>query len=85
MSKQKISKFRLLLNGVACLGISAFLLPIGISGIIGIGSSATPVASDPDGAGKVFGIFIFCAILGGIALISLIRTVMVWRRLPEEV
>lgn len=38
MTKQNISKARLILNGIGCIGIAALCLPIGLEGAIGLAS-----------------------------------------------
>jgi hypothetical protein len=83
MTNQKITKARLLLNGIGSAGIAILCLPIGLPGIIGLLSGHAAAAADPDGAGKVQAIELFCAALGMVALISLVRTVIAWRRLPK--
>lgn len=82
MTKQNISKARLILNGIGCIGIAALCLPIGLEGVIGLASF--PLGTDPDGRDKVLAIETFCGFLGVIAFASLIDTVWKWRRLPNE-
>jgi hypothetical protein len=82
MTEQKISKARLIVNGIGCSGVAILCLPIGFAGIISLAS--TPFGTDPDGGDKVLAIEIFCGLLGAIAFISLIRTVKTWRGLPKE-
>lgn len=83
MAKQKLSKFRLVLNGMGCLGIAILCLPVGLPGLIGLVSGSLHMGSDPDGGDKVLAIQIFCVFIGAIALVSLIRTVQAWRELPK--
>jgi hypothetical protein len=82
MTRQKIYKGRLILNGICWLAFAALCLPLGFEGIIGL--SLTPFGTDPDGGDKVPGIELFCGLLGAIAIISLIRTVKRWSELPEK-
>lgn len=84
MPEPKISKARLILNGIGCFGIAMFCLPIGISGVIGLAFNSTPMGSDPDGKDKVLALLIFCGFVGAIALISFIRTVKIWRGLSKN-
>ena len=84
MTKKKISKSRLVLNGIGCFGIAILCLPLGFVAIITLTSGTNPMVSDPDGAGKVLGIEIFFGLIGAIALLSLIHTVMLWRELPTH-
>ena len=83
MTKQKASKVRLALNAIGCLGIAMLCLPVGLPGLIGLMAGSLHMGSDPDGGDKVLAIQIFCAVLGAIALVSLVRTVKAWRELPE--
>ena len=81
MSKN-VSKSRLALNGIGAFGIAILCLPIGLPGLIGVVSGSLHFGSDPDGGDKVLAIQIFCAVMGALALASLIGTVISWRRLP---
>lgn len=84
MTKQKLSKVRLALNGIGCLGIAILCLPVGLPGLIGLMSGSIRMWSDPDGGDKVLAIQILCTVIGAIALISLLRTVKAWRELPKS-
>ena len=83
MTKQNVSKFRLVLNGIGCFGIAILCLPFGLPGLIGLISGSLRMGSDPDSGDKVLAIQIFSTVIGAVALISLIRTVKAWRKLPE--
>ncbi len=83
MSKKKVSKFRLALNGIGSLGVAIFCLPIGIPGLIGVIFGSLRLGSDPDGGDKVLGVQLLCVVLGAFALASLIDTVIAWRRLSR--
>lgn len=81
MNEMRITKARLIVNGIGCLGIALLCLPVGISGLFGLVFGAHPLASDPDGGDKVLAIQMVCVLLGAIAVISLMRTVKRWRAL----
>ena len=83
MTQRKVSKVRLALNGIGCLGIAILCLPFGLQGLIGLMSGSLHMGSDPDGGDKVLAIQMLSALIAAIALISLIRTVKAWRELPE--
>jgi hypothetical protein len=83
MTKQKVSKVRLALNGIGCVGIATLCLSVGLPGLIGLMFGSLRMGSDPDGGDKVLAIQLFGVVLGAIALISLIRTVKAWRELPK--
>jgi hypothetical protein len=83
MTKQKVSKVRLAVNGIGCLGIALLCLPVGLPGLIGLISGSLRMGSDPDGGDKVLAIQFVCVVIGAIALVSLIRTVKAWREWPK--
>lgn len=76
MAEQNISKFRLALNGVGTLGIAILFLSAGLPGLLSLATGASQMGSDPDGGDKVLGIQIIAVVVGVIALVSFIRTVM---------
>ena len=83
MTKLTITKIRLAVNGIFCSVMAPLCLLFGLPTVIGLWSGSLRFGTDPDGADKVLGALVFSAVLGTIALISLIRTVMAWRRLPK--
>ncbi len=87
MAVTNMTKARLIINGVGCIGIIAVCLPLCFSLASGLVSLAAPAPDDPD-AGKAFGIYVFgiglCSLLGIAALIALLRTVKTWRALAER-
>lgn len=82
MTERKISRTRLMVNGIGCAGIAILCLPLGYAGITGL--AFTPLGTDPDGSDKVIAIELFSGLIGVIAIISLIRTVKKWRESPEK-
>lgn len=81
--ERRIARVRLALNGLGSIAIAVLCLPIGLPGLIGFVAGSLRMGGDPDGADKVLGIQIFAAILGAVAVLSLVRTVKTWRALAK--
>jgi hypothetical protein len=83
MTKQKLSKARLVINGIGSLGVAIICIAVSLSGIVGLITGTMRIGDDADGGDKVLGLQILTAILGVLALISFIRTVKAWRELSK--
>lgn len=86
MTKETISRARLILNGLGCIVVIIFSLLIGLAGIGSTASTSAPVAGDPDaGKGQAVGMagIALGGVLGLAAFVSLVRTVRKLREKPD--
>jgi hypothetical protein len=87
MSKETITKFRLILNGIGCFVIVSICIPVCISLAYSLRSLPPPIPSDPDsGKGLIISLFGIglCGFLGISAAVSLIRTLKKLFELSKE-
>ena len=80
MLKRNGSIFRLALNAVGTFIIAVLGLSTGLPGLIGLATGFLHFGSDPDGGDKVLAIQVFSALVGAIALVSFIGSVIALRR-----
>lgn len=84
MAKQKVSRVRLVINGIGCVFIAMICLPVGLPGLIGLLSGSAHLGRDPDSGDKLLAIQMLCVIVGTITLISLFRTAKAWRESTKD-
>jgi hypothetical protein len=84
MAKRKISKPRLVINGIGTALIAIFCLYMGLPGVFGLVSGSVHFGIDPDGRDKVLAIQVFSAVVGVIALVSTFRSVKAWRESAKK-
>lgn len=79
---KRISKFRLGVNGIGTAFIAILCLSVGLPGVVKLMLGTVQYGADPDSADKALALQFLSTGIGTIALVSLVRTILAWRKFP---